>query len=259
MKSLGNNPGALRAQREQLRLHLARQHRDRQVYYHQRARSRLAATSLGVYVLTYILDSMDQAKHCWPRSEAMKSKVFSNWGRPRLVNTALLAHGHMALVVLSPHYISACSSRTCEIIAHSLSLLERERSVDLRHAFLHLQGDNCAKELKNLSVLRLVAMQTCLKRIKGAEVSFLQSGHSHEDVDAFFSVLRSWLGNHPELWTPDSFKASLDKFFEDASHRPHEPFRRVLMQSQFQDWPLAGWAMSDICAFVPSRLICFVH
>lgn len=95
IKKLGHCPAASRAQRLMLQKHLQRQHADRQVYYAARARSRLAALTLGMIEVTAILDSMDAAKHAWPRSPLMNSKEFSSFNRPRLTSTTLLVHGYM--------------------------------------------------------------------------------------------------------------------------------------------------------------------
>ena len=78
LKRLGNNPAAQRCQRAELDRHLKRQHADRQIYYLSRARSRLDASSSAPVTITCILDSMDQAKHSWPRSKAIRPCRQSN-------------------------------------------------------------------------------------------------------------------------------------------------------------------------------------
>ena len=84
IRKLGHCPPARRAQHAMLQRHLTRQHKDRQVYYACRARSRLGAVTLGEIEVTAILDSMDSQKHAWPRSRSMCSKEFSKFNRPRL-------------------------------------------------------------------------------------------------------------------------------------------------------------------------------
>lgn len=246
MRKLGHCPGALRAQRAQLDKHLARQHRDRQVYWFERARSRLCATNLGSYVMTAIIDSMDQAKHAWPRSVAMQAKCFNSWSRPRLASTTMLCHGQLALMCLSPHYVTANGSRTCEVLSAGLSMLQKKQ-FDTRLCWLNLQGDNCSKELKNATVLQMVSLNIALGQLKGSDVSFLASGHSHEDIDAFFSIVRGWLERQPELWTPCSFQASLKEFLKDPAHRPYEPMREVVMMSQYRDWQLGLRSLFPYC------------
>ena len=241
-RKLGHNLAARRAQFEALQRHLRRQHNDRRIYWRSRAQSRLDAHSAysGVsadFELCAILDSMDAGKYAWPRSRIMASKQFSNFNRPRMSCTALLVHGHLGLTVLTHHSIACNSSRTAEILSHGLTLLSQQR-LDLRYAFLHLQADNASKECKNQCVLRHLAMQIALRKLKGAQLSFLSSGHSHEDVDGMFALVRAWLNRHPELWTPKQFQDCLKSFFDQPQHRPYEKFKSVIMMSKFRDWTL---------------------
>ena len=134
IRKLGHCPAARRAQHDLLQQHLQRQYQDRQMYYSARARSRLAATGLGACEVTCIVDSMDAAKHAWPRSVNMSSKEFSSFQRPRLTSTTLLIHGHLALVALSPHLCSSNSSRTSEILAHGMTLLH-QKGLDMSAVF----------------------------------------------------------------------------------------------------------------------------
>ena len=75
-------------------------------------------------------------------------------------------------------------------------------------------------------------------QIAGAEISFLSSGHSHEDVDALFSLLRAQLEKKTRTVDPDDFKTCLESFFECPGNRPNEPQRYVEMLSQYKDWIL---------------------
>lgn len=244
IRKLGHCPAARRAQHDMLQKHLQRQYADRQVYYAARARSRLAATGLGACEITCIVDSMDAQKHAWPRSTNMASKEFGSFQRPRLTSTTLLIHGHLALVALSPHLCSSNSSRTAEILCHGMTLLH-QKGLDMSAVFLRLQADNCSKELKNNGCLRLCAMWVALHRINGAEISFLSSGHSHEDIDALFNLMRAHLEANKELWTPLDFKQCLEKFWSNPQNRPYEALRSVVLMTQFKDWTLAQTSKFD--------------
>lgn len=183
----------------------------------------------GTFQLCGVLDSMDAAKYSWPRSAIMSSKQFCKFNRPKMACTALLLHGHSCLTVLTQNAISCNSSRTAEIVSHGLTQLQRQKNLDLSRAFFHLQADNASKECKNQCLLRHLSIQVALKKLKGAQMSFLTSGHSHEDVDALFSILRSWLERNPELWTPEAFRSCLQRFFADPKHRPFQKLRDVVM------------------------------
>ena len=220
-KKLGHCLPARKAQHEMLQRHLGRQHRDRQQYWACRARSRLSATTLGECEITMILDSMDAQKHSYPRSNNMFSKEFASFVRPRLSSTTLLIHGFLVLLALSSPLCTSNSSRTQEIICHGLSLLQNK--LDFRSVFLRLQADNCSREVKNNGCLRMLSLWTALHKISGAELSFLSSGHSHEDIDALFNLLRSHLEANRELPTPESFKTCLQCFLMMPTTGPTNP------------------------------------
>ena len=219
-----------------LQKHLHRQMSDRRVYYAARARSRLGAVTLGEIGVTAILDSMDAQKHSWPRSRCMQCKEFASFNRPRLTSTTLLVHGHLILTALSPNLVTCGSSRTVEVICGGLTKLAAK--LDFRSVWLNLQADNASKEVKNVGVLRMLALWVALHRVAGAEVNFLSSGHSHEDVDALFSVLRAHLERNPELHCPIDFQTALQSFFDTSGNRPDEGQRCVETLCQYKDWNL---------------------
>ena len=192
IKKVGHSAAAARAQHKMLQLHLSRQHADRQLYWSARARSRVAASTSSPSEITAIIDSMDAQKHAFPRSRSMSSKEFARFNRPRLTSTSVILHGHMVLIALSPHLCTTGSARSMEILCHALTQLA-SRGLNLGGVFLNLQADNCCKELKNNGTLRPVALWTALNRISGSEIAFLQSGHSHEDIDGFFSLIHELL------------------------------------------------------------------
>ena len=244
IRKLGHHGPARRAQFEELQRHLRRQHADRKVYYEHRARSRAhvgqSLGALGCFEICGILDSMDSVKYSWPKSQVMSTKMFCQFNRPKMSCTGLLIHGHMMLTVLTHGALTCNSSRTCEVVSHALTVLTRgiQRPVDLRFACLHLQADNSSKECKNQSLLRHLAVQVALRKLGSSQLSFLQSGHSHEDIDALFSNLRAWIQRTPEIWTPTAYRQCLEGFFNQVENRPFEKHRRVLLMSRFRDWML---------------------
>ena len=111
--------------------------------------------------------------------------------------------------------------------------------LDFRSVWVNLQADNASKEVKNVGILRLMAMWTGLHKIAGAEISFLSSGHSHEDVDALFSLLRAHLEKKTRTVDPPmTSRPALSLFSNALGNRPNEPQRYVEMLSQYKDWIL---------------------
>ena len=251
IKKLGFCPPARRVQFALLRKHLDRQHKDRQQYWACRAESRVDSTSPTVSHICGIIDSMDAAKHAWPRTKNMSAKEFSSFNRPRLTSTTLILHGHSVTLALSPSYASSNSSRTVEIV--SVALTKLQRKIDLRGVTLSLQGDNCSKELKNNGTLRALAFWISTHRLKAGRLCFLTSGHSHEDVDALFGCLRSWINCHGELHVPESFQSCLQSYFDDPTRRPYEKEKTVIMMKNYCDWILFqtySWPILSVLVFL---------
>ena len=235
IKRVGRGPARL-AQLQQYQAHLRRQYKDRQQYWEHRATSRLQASSgEPVTQVSMICDSMDQGKHCYPRSESMQSKEFNTWSRPKLQSTTIICHGHAVLVGLSPTHVPGNSSRTAELLSYMMTKCV-SLSINWSNCFLHMEADNCAKEIKNQTCLRLLAALIGQYKLAGSQLSFLSSGHSHEDVDAHFAVVSSYLESHRELWTVDDFQQCLQDLFNDPKVRQHEGSREVVVFDQYRDW-----------------------
>ena len=236
LKKLGNCAPARRAQQALFDKHLERQYKDRQFYWSVRAQSRVQSLSPPVFIVTAVIDGMDSAKHAWPRSSKMAAKDFANFVRPRLTNTSMIIHGHSVHTWLSPHNLATNSSRSCKLVSSALTYLSR--SVNLQGVFLHLQADNCSKETKNNCMVWNIASWVGQSKLQGAELCYLSSGHSHEDIDMMFSMIRTHLQSNPELATPECFRRSIESFFADTRRRPHERARYVQHVTQFRDWLL---------------------
>ena len=155
IKRLPQGPGRL-AQIQQYKRHLSRQYRDRQVYWSHRSLSRSQACGgAAINHISCIVDGMDQSKHAYPRSASMGSKEFSSWSRPRLAATTLISHGHAVIVGLSPENVPTSGSRTMELVAYMMT--KTLNYVHWPNVFLHLEADNCSKELKHQTALRMLA------------------------------------------------------------------------------------------------------
>ena len=155
--------------------------------------------------------------------------------RPCMDVMGVLAHGHVAALALSHPYVTKGSSFCTELI---LNVLKRcvDRGLDVRSIALHIQSDNTSKETKNNTLLRLAGVLTSLHRIKRADIQNLLSGHSHEDIDQWFSVITSILEAHPELHCPSDFVDCLNKYLRDPQSRPHEPEREAFMVESVREW-----------------------
>ena len=215
--------------------HLARQYADRCLYWQSRALSRLRQDE---GTITLIADAMDKSKYRYPRSRFMGAKEFSALNRPALSATAIIAHGRMVIVGLTESFMKKDSSLSTELVSHALHMCSLE--ADVRGQEIILQSDNSGRETKNNTTFRFAALQTAAHKCRRFEMRFLESGHSHEDVDQYFSTVSGWLEKQRELWTPEDFAPSLRRFHELPETRQHEPKHYIYNIDQVRDWSLGG-------------------
>ena len=220
--------------------HLDRQYEDRRVYWDARASSRLGTDYENQRTICCIIDSIDRSKFALPRTGALQSKEMAGLERPRLDCTAVICHGHMLAIFIAEPGLVKGASWTVECLAHCFHVLQAERGIDLREYSVRLQGDNCSKELKSNSVAKFLSVMVARRRLRRADLQTLVSGHSHEDVDQYFSLMAGFLETQCELHNPAAFEAAIKTFVAAPSVRPHEPLRIVKRVSQVRDWP-PGW------------------
>ena len=190
----------------------------------------------GGFTICIIIGGIDRSKFRYPRSRVVNSKQFSSFVRPCMDMVAAITHGHHTILALSEPWVKKDSSFTCELFCHSLHMIPG----DLRDGEILLQADNCSRENKNNSTCRLMALLVGGHRARRAELRFLLSGHSHEDVDQFFSNVSSVLEQHPELHVPSQFISVLDRWLAEPTTRPHEKAHFIRKVDQTRDWQLDG-------------------
>ena len=235
MRRLSQNQAALACQSRLWGAHMNKQFSDREVYWSNRSMSRLGQDLSGERVLTLIIDSMDHAKWALPRSGYLAAKQFNSLQRPHMDCTAVICHGHSVTVAFAEPHIVKGSDFTCELILYVLDQLTRA-GLDLREYHINIQADNCSKECKNNGVVRLVSFLCSRRSIRSARLLFCVSGHSHEDVDQFFSLLGSFLQTQSELHDPPQFMNALKSYLGNRAVRPDEPMRDVVKIDRFRDW-----------------------
>ena len=99
------------------------------------------------------------------------------------------------------------------------------------------QSDNTSREVKNNVTARLFGTLVGLHKVKRMELRCLASGHSHEDVDQYFSAIGSEIERHQELATPDCFVQLLQAFHDrEGGIRVHEPLRICQLVGATRDW-----------------------
>lgn len=104
-------------------------------------------------------------------------------------------------------------------ILHNHLIKAFARTTD-RPPILYLQLDNCWRENKNQYMLGychwLIEMH-CFEEIY---MSFLPVGHTHEDVDQMFSVVRTGIRGCPQVYSVEDFVAKIPEWFTKQRTRP---------------------------------------
>lgn len=245
------------------RQHLQRQYKDRICYWSLRSQSRLTARSDGANVLTLCVDSIDHMKFPYPKSQILEGKEFANFLRPTLQCTCILAHGRGVFLYLSDVHVSHDSSWSADIIANCLhEIATHDASLDFRRVVLAICGDNSSKELKNNACVRVLAGLTACHRIACGKLATLESGHSHEDIDQFFSSLATECGRLQTINSPRDYVTQLQKWLDSSGIRPLEKIKQVKLVDRVRSWMLAPMVFS--CFFFEflstlQRIVTILH
>ena len=235
ISGLGHHINAKKMQQGLYYKHLASQYQDRVEYWRQRGISR----SKGLDV-TFIQDGLDQNKLLIPRGRMMRAKCFEKFLRPKLHLVAAICHGRHVALYLSEMDIPKDSNTTCEVISKTLHPLGEEPGVDLASVRITCQADNTCRETKNNIVARYMASLVSDRVVSEATMSFLRSGHSHEDVDQLFAQVSDWLNRHLRVAeSSDDVMDCLQKFL-DQLDRPNEPLRFLHKVDTTRNWTHSG-------------------
>ena len=149
IRSFSHNMLARREQTAHYDKHLRDQYLDRMRYWSIRQDSRLHSACIAV-----ILDGMDQAKFAYPRSPIMGGKQWANLTRPRAHITGVKIHGYGMFFAISRHDACKDSNHHCELLCHTLTLVQKKFGLDFSRMHLHVQSDNCVREVKNNTIAR---------------------------------------------------------------------------------------------------------
>lgn len=240
--SLGHHLAARRMQQSLLYAHLASQFRDRCEYWRKRGCSR----SRGPEVII-ISDGMDQGKFAVPRHPAMRAKQFDSWSRPRLHVAATIAHGWLLDFFVSEANLCKDSNTSIEILASTMTRLT-QLGCDLPSSRVTIQADNTCREVKNGHVMRWASSLVSDHRCQEICMSFLRSGHSHEDIDQVFGSAADWIRRRlPRAESSEDVVTSLQGFLASLE-RPHEGHRRCFKLDGTRDWRLCVMFCSG-CSF----------
>jgi hypothetical protein len=146
--------------------------------------------------LTMIIDGMDQSKMIVPNLTGRGDVEEMKADLPQLhLTTARMADGH-TYCYFNWDNIAKDGSLIPNILCRVLESQKRARGGTLPEV-LYLQLDNTCRENKNRYVFAFLSLLVQLKVFRKIKVNFLVVGHTHEDVDQWFSQLNRVLGARP--------------------------------------------------------------
>ena len=198
VRALSGHALARAAQQKKNYSHLRQQYCDRIVYWTHRAESR----DKSMLSVTIVTDGMDQSKFSLPRHEAMRSKEFASFQRPRLHISAAVCHGWCVVFMITPPETHKDSNTSIELLSHCLTKL-KQLGAFLPQMHINVQSDNTCRECKNSMMMRWISSLVSSRCVRSGSLTCLRSGHSHEDIDQHFGRLSQWLLRWKTLQCPE--------------------------------------------------------
>jgi hypothetical protein len=183
------DPDNIKKIQRQMRDHIDMVKRSRAMYYQRR---RLAFEEPDKY-LSLIVDGADQAQYKLPYFH-QRSKTTDAAYRSRIYLMGVLMHGRAAYGYTFGDNVKQGTNVTIECIQRVL--LDMDAKGHKIPKTLFLQLDNTAKQCKNRYLMGYLAYLVQRKIFAKVIVSFLPVGHTHEDIDQFFSRLSVHLRSH---------------------------------------------------------------
>jgi hypothetical protein len=183
-KSKHANP-RLRAEIKELRrTHLQVQYSERVEYYTAREQSFQNPED----VLCVIVDAMTETSTSVPLQRRESKGMDSAALKTQLVGA--LVHGPEGFFGYTVNGLKGART-TCEVVHRTLMKLGKTRKVWPKNFILQL--DNTSAENKNHTVMAYMAWLVATGVFETVQVRFLVVGHTHEDIDGYFGLLRRYL------------------------------------------------------------------
>ena len=192
------------------RSHLEQQYGDRLAYYAGREQS----YSDPENHLCTIVDAMTEGNSSTPMTRR-DAKGF----KPAAYKTQLygaLVHGPEGFFGYTTSGLKGARV-TVEVVHRTLLKLAKTRKVWPK--FFRLQLDNTTSDCKNHTVMAYLAWLTATGVFEKAVAGFLMVGHTHEDIDGFFGILRRHLMRVPQgIMTTEALHKEVQKCFSKVNN-----------------------------------------
>jgi len=172
-----------------LREHIKDIENEKLVYYSNRVRGRI----LPDEYLSMIIDGADQSKHDMPHFKDM-SHLTNELRRIKMHLYGVLVHGRKAFAFTMPDHECQGHNSTIQVLHYVLLDIAKHGKLPRN---LKLQLDNTTKQNKGQYLFGYLSLLVEYGVFESVEVSYLPVGHTHEDIDQFFSRISVWLRYTP--------------------------------------------------------------
>jgi hypothetical protein len=177
----------LRAEIKELRRrHLAGQYNERIEYYTAREMS----FANPEHILCMIVDAMTETSTSVPMQRRESKGLAASKIRLKTQLVGALVHGPEGFYGYTVNGLKGART-TVEVVHRTLMKLSKTRTV--WPANFVLQLDNTTAENKNHTVMAYAAWLVATGVFETVQVRFLMVGHTHEDIDGYFGLLRRFL------------------------------------------------------------------
>jgi hypothetical protein len=168
-------------------------------YYKHRRKSKSVSRNERGW-LSIIVDGMDQAKTQLPNPGRMP-KTLDACEAVKFHVTGVIVHGFMHMMYTWADNFPKDPNVTCSTLLEALKDLRKLMGDDwLMPDKLYAQFDNCSGENKNQVTMTFLCILVHFGVFNKIKVSFLQVGHTHEDIDQMFSRL-SVVWGPVDIWS----------------------------------------------------------
>ena len=171
----------------------------------------------SLFYLSIIMDAMDQRKTCAP----FFNNPPQNINAEQVLKTKLVAamvHGHGTYLYWATEQIAHDTNLTVECLRRTILKYHAEKG--FLPPTLYLQLDN-ASDNKSKQLLAFIAYLVEKRIFNRVKVSYLIVGHTHEDVDQYFSCLSRYIKKVlTQILSVTGLISALFSCFQTPSCRP---------------------------------------
>ena len=162
---------------------------EKQLYYERRAEGRETMRQAHDGALSLIMDGEDKSSHRYPHQPRQREDL-EKVSRMQLKIQGILIHGLCLLLYMIPPWLGSGAGMAITCLIHALWVAKQH--LGRLPSRLYIQSDN-GSENKNKAMLYFLLLLCYLQVFIVIEWHLLIPGHTHEDIDAWFSIISRWL------------------------------------------------------------------